>query len=91
MSHALQSYGPLLVVSLLVLLGVGVLYPAALPTMLAVSMVTALVVAPWAAWLGFRYGARRGVESAIETMAGSEEVLYRELITRSRGEPSADR
>ncbi len=62
-------------------------YRTAIPIMVASGAVAAMAVLPWALRAGFRYGARRGVEAAIENMALAD---YRRKADSS-GEPSSDR
>jgi hypothetical protein len=55
------------------------------PTWLVITAVaTAVIVMPLAARVGFRFGARRGVEAAIETMAhGSSQPAPPKVATRT--------
>jgi hypothetical protein len=46
----------------------GLWNPAGVPAMIAAGLLSALLVGIWAVRLGFRYGARRGIEAALETM-----------------------
>lgn len=65
------------------LLGLALRAESTIAAIGAAAFLTMVLVAPWAARAGFRYGARRGVEAAIETMSGypSEEPS---------GSPNAD-
>jgi hypothetical protein len=76
------------IASFVTLVVAGSLYPGHLATMLGAALLSALVLGPVAIRAGFRYGARRGVEAAIETMT---EADYRSDPAMSSGDPSAER
>lgn len=95
-SHTRLGYGATLAMSVALLVGLGSVYQTAAPAMAAAALVAVLVVAPLAARAGFRFGARRGVEAAIEMMGTtSRQDDYVPNSSGSTpaasGEPSADR